>query len=169
MIATVSVPLSVLEQALAACCAVQISTGPGGLNAEWLSSLVGTLDSTWAAVEKAVRAAFIQGLAAARTLIDESLQSIAELLKAAKQRAGEYHDILADRMRNLLFSYVQGAMDLLPATARIGGKVLPVRSVRCTQKIRLGGTLQLSLLSICETVASGELEIAIEYSASGSA
>lgn len=165
MITTVSITAATLEEALATSRNITPSVLQPGLRADLDATLEGYLISAWDAIERTVRDAFMRGRDGAQLAWEDCQQKLAQLLERAGAQAKKLHALVLERLRTLLRELISHALSLVPDTLQIGSRALIVDGINCTQKLTLGGKLEVNVAKLCELVAEGEIEIEVSYRA----
>lgn len=123
------------------------------------------IDRIWDTMEGALRYAYREGLDAARPLIEQVSELMAELTNKFAQRAEEVRAVITERLNLYLHRAIDGALQRVRPTISVGGCELKMISVTVEQRINLSGSLKASIEEICEFVAEGEISLSAEYGA----
>lgn len=117
----------------------------------------------WNEMEGALRRAHHEGVQAARPLIESISASMTDLLAPLGTRAEQVRTAIAERLNTYLQTSIDGALERIRATMKVGGRELSMVSMTVQQKINLSGSLKASLQEVCTFVASGEISLSAEY------
>ena len=159
----VVVDMSVLNNAIEHAGKLGESEPLSGMNAPLDGITRGRVSEVWASMTTAIRKAFELGEERARQYLDDALATCREVLRQAGAAAVEVERALKERLRDLIRSYIDGALGVMQSSVRIGDRELVVASIAVEQKVLLGGDLTLSLEQAFKLAASGEIKVATTY------
>ena len=139
-----------------------------GVAAPVFASLKGWLDEAWGAIEAAINDAYQYGKEKVEQAYTLAATTVEEILKKAGVMARELHRMLIKKVAEFTQEALSAALAQMAATIQVGNAMLSLASVKCAQKIALGGELKSSIHELIKFVANGELNIEVNYAMSGS-
>jgi len=119
----------------------------------------------WDHIEGALRRAYQSGLEAARPIINTFEELLIQMQTELQESAEAVRAIVVERLNTYVQATIDGALGRIQPAIVVGTEKMRIATVKVEQKIKLGGSLKLSLEGICEFVAEGELSFEAEYSA----
>ena len=130
-----------------------------------LDNIRAYLDEAWAAIEGALRHAFLYGKQQAVDLFESARVTTRAMLKKAASKAGDLQTALLEKLRIYIRDMITGSIALLPSEYRVGDRSFVMQSIGCTQKVMLSGSLEASLDNVFELTSEGSFEIEAHYAA----
>jgi hypothetical protein len=164
---TVVASRDVFEQALAAARTPEVIESDRSLATVLDGAFRARIDAAWEVIDRALRDAFQYGRQRGKAAMDAAVEHVEKLLAEAGARAREFQEALLLRMHEYTWRYIKGAIERVPRTLTVGGGSFTLSTVRCTQKIALGGSLKTNLDGLLELTAEGELEVGADYTIQG--
>ena len=123
------------------------------------------IDRIWDTMEGALRRAYFEGFTTARPLIEAVSDLMTEVTRTLAKQAEDVRAVITARLNTYLHTVIDGALQRVRPTLRVGGRELQLMRVTVEQQITLSGSLQAWLAELCEFVAAGEITFSAEYSA----
>jgi len=162
---TAIVDSSVFDEALRAARAREPVAGiaPGALYANLSDEGQRWTDTLWGSVEHVLRLAWEQGKAAARTAMDILWAQVDEMRKKLGRRAAEVQDAVLAEVGIFVRKFVNGALARVQQSVTIGTFEYPIQSITVEQKLKISGSLKVSLEGVCEFLSEGELTLSASY------
>lgn len=128
----------------------------------------GWVERLWASVEHVLQLAWSQGKARAQGALDAVAAELDGMRKALGSLAAEVQDAVTARLSAYVQKLIQNALSTIRTSIDLGGRELPIRDLSIEQKIKISGSLKVSLEGVCEFVADGELTLSATYGAATS-
>jgi hypothetical protein len=123
------------------------------------------LNRLWSAVQDAILTSARAGFEAAREKIDYFQQSLATAATELGERAEALTAQLTERLNRYLKDVIDRALGRVEPQVTIGGTDLFLKSVTLQETFKLSSSLFVSISTICQMVAEGQVAVAASYEA----
>lgn len=133
-----------------------------------LNTVVDTEEDTWIRriwdfAEGAIRSAVQSGMDAARPIIEQTGEKIAEMTSALGERATVVKNAVMEKISTYIKSLIDLAVARLDLEIKIGARQYLMKKISVQQKFSVSGTVTSSLKEACAFAANGEVTVDGEY------